>query len=140
MPSTVLTGIIEKKAHKHVEDLIDTIILSVCIENNAILFTNDKELAIYALSRGIYPISYNGLEDDIKDVVRQYNLEITREELVGKVQMYAEEVRGTSYNEDDIRRALERLIRRGEVGVLEKQGKELLFYIGPKRRRKPRAL
>lgn len=78
-----------KMRKKQLEDLFDVIILNTAIENNAILFTNDRELAEFAFLRGVYSISYIGLEDDIRSVIRGHDLEYDKETIVEAVQKYA---------------------------------------------------
>jgi len=118
------------KGKKLLEDLVDAMVLSTAIENNGILFTNDHKLAEFAFSWGVYPISYNGLEDDVRAVVKGNQLKYDKETVIEAVQRYGQYFRSTTYEEEDIKAVVETLIKRGEIG--EVQGK--LYYFGLKKR------
>ncbi|MCD6458126.1 MAG: hypothetical protein J7K82_04675 [Thermoproteales archaeon] len=130
IPSNIITLPSDTKNHnvkKRIEDLIDTIVLSTCLNLNAILFTNDTELAKYALSLGIKPISYNGLIDDLLDVLRTHNLEYDEDELIKATREYAEQVRGVKYEESDIKDAIKALLNEDKIGITKKDSKEIFF-------------
>ena len=115
---------------QRLEDLIDSIVLSTAIENDAILFTNDSKLAEYAFSIGIYAISYYGLEDDIKTVIAEHQGKYDMHTVIEAVQNYGRIHRGSVYDENDIKSIIEYLKRRGEI--IEINGK--LIYTKQKSR------
>jgi len=122
--------ILGKKGKKQREDFLDSIIVNTAIENEAIIFTKDRELAEFAFSRGVLAISYNGLEDDVRTVIRGRQGKLSKPELVETTQKYAIEFRGIVYDKSDIETALNDLIKRGEIKEIE--GK--LYYLGPQRK------
>ena len=123
-----------KMGKKPLEDLIDSLILNTAIETNGILFTNDRELAEYAFLLGVPTISYMGLEDDVRAVIIQNDLKLTKEECIKKVIEYSTVCRGAPYSKEDIESILQTFINSGEVEVID--GK--LHYVGRLKSRKYR--
>lgn len=120
---------------KDIEDLRDCMIIDVAKNNNAIVFTNDKELIKLAALMGIYTITFSGLEEDVTSVIRENDLKLTTESAVKEIKEYGIKERGEEYETEDVLWVIEYLCQQN---ILKKQKigkKEVLQFLGPPRKR-----
>jgi len=118
-PPRIPRGFGGKRGKKYVEDMIDSLVLDAALETGGVLFTNDRELAEFAFLLGVPTISYVGLEDDIRTVIKQNDLKLTIDECIKKVREYSILYRGAPYRREDIKSTLQMLINSGEVEVID---------------------